>query len=48
MIICQDCDLNYEVVWNNDGQEAPCKFCPRCGSEELKTETAEEADETCA
>jgi len=40
MIICQECDLRYEVVFHNDalamaGDRAD-QHCPRCGSEELE------------
>jgi rRNA maturation endonuclease Nob1 len=34
-IVCNECGLRYEVVWSNDGQEAPTDFCPRCGSQNL-------------
>ena len=35
MMFCPDCELHYDVTWNNDGQEPPTKFCPRCGCEEV-------------
>jgi rRNA maturation endonuclease Nob1 len=44
MLKCQDCDLRYEVIWDNDGQESPCEYCPRCGSQEL---IAEDEDGLC-
>lgn len=38
MLICKDCGLQYDVIWNNDGQEPPCEYCPRCGSDDLEEE----------
>ena len=35
-IVCQDCGLRYQVIWSNDGDEPPCNYCPRCGSQELE------------
>jgi hypothetical protein len=42
MLICSECDLHYEVVWNNDGCGAPVVYCPRCGSEFIACDDQEE------
>jgi uncharacterized paraquat-inducible protein A len=36
MLKCVECDLVYDVLWHNDGMEAPTNYCPRCGSEDLE------------
>jgi hypothetical protein len=38
MLICTDCGLHYDVVWNNDGDSPPNDFCPRCGCESIDEE----------
>ena len=30
MFECDECNLRFEVVWENDGQGTPDLFCPRC------------------
>ena len=44
-IVCKECGLRYEVIWHNDGQEAPCEFCPRCGSTLLQLPKEDDDDE---
>lgn len=33
MIVCTECDLQYDVTWSNDSGDPPTNYCPRCGSE---------------
>jgi hypothetical protein len=42
MLICNTCGLHYEVIWNNDGDEPPTNYCPRCGEYEDLTTDEEE------
>lgn len=39
--VCNECDLRYCVVWNNDGMEAPNCYCPRCGSSDISLPKSE-------
>jgi rRNA maturation endonuclease Nob1 len=45
MLVCQDCDLRYDVIWHYDGDSPPNDFCPRCGGESLETEPGDETSE---
>ena len=48
MLTC-DCDLSYDVVYNNDGQGGAGNYCPRCGSEKLTYDDDQEIDnELCS
>jgi len=42
MIKCEECELYYDVIWNNDGGEPPLSFCPRCGAEDPTNEDNQE------
>ncbi len=34
---CNDCDMEYKIIWEDDNFEQPTK-CASCGSEELEVE----------
>ena len=44
MFLCTDCGLRYEVVWNYDGHEPPCGYCPRCGCSELESDESDDTE----
>lgn len=44
MLVCVDCELRYEIIWNNDGMETPDRYCPRCGYRHVPVYDSEESD----
>lgn len=38
MLRCNECILRYEIIWHYDGDDSPCNYCPRCGSDDLEEE----------
>ena len=49
MLTCADCDLSYDVIYNNDGQGGAGNYCPRCGIEKLTYDDDQEIDnELCS
>ena len=45
MRVCENCNLHFDVVWDNDGMGAPIEYCPRCGETEINEEPESENDE---
>jgi hypothetical protein len=43
---CEDCELRYNVVWDNDGGECPVVYCPRCGSDNIEEQTGNGGEES--
>jgi hypothetical protein len=45
MLFCNNCELHYEVIFNNDALavdgDRPDQFCPRCGGCDLDSDDGE-------
>ena len=48
-MLCNECDLTYRVIWDQDDGESPANYCPRCGGGDVEHEAGEivEEDDEC-